>query len=388
MKKNQQLHTSVVFDIDSASVAVSLLSYQRGNTIPEHEIFTKRIILEQFNIEDFFAETLRAIDLLGMEAIQKSPSPVESIYVVVGAPWATSQKKIIHYERLHDFVLTSEIVEEALAKEDSDSLSRNLDFHNFENLQVFERVTTNIHVQGYPSLHPYEVKTKIKNFDVHRLVSVISSSSYQAITDTIERVFQREPIFVSNTLISWMTIQKYFPHLQDTFVLDIGGTNTQVYLIEQDHLKEIAVFPVGMSHILQELTERLAVGKQEARSLLKLYTQSALEPEYQQKISKVMKEVFTIWYKKLFEVTDQLSKKKLLPSTWTFIAPRDIESWLSFHLLQEDGLSTHIKTRSSVELINISSALNSISKEKGFGHIQDTEMVPIADVIGTYIFKD
>lgn len=388
MKQQQQFHTSVIFDIDSASVAASLVLYKRGVTFPEQELFTKRIILEQSNPEQFLAETLRSIEKLGTEALQKSPSPVESIYVVVGAPWSTSQKKVIHYERMHDFMLTPEIVNEALVKEDTDSLSRNLDFHTFENLDVFERVTTAIQVQGYSSLHPYETKTKIKYFDVHRLVSVISASTHKKITETIERVFQREPVLVSNTLVSWISIQKYFPHLQDTLVLDVGGTNTQLHLIEQDQLKEIAVFPLGMSHILQELSTRLSIGKHEARTLLKLFTQSTLDPEYQEKISHVMHDVFKLWYQKLFEVTDVLSKKKLLPATWTYIAPRDMESWLSFHLLKEDGLSTHIKARSSIQLINISSVLNSISKEQGFDHIQDTEMVPIVDVIGTYLFKD
>jgi len=382
MKKNAQLHTVAVFDVDSASVAVSVVSYNKQNAIPVKEIFSKRVIIDEKYLNDFFAHTLRTLDDLATQAIQQTHTTVCEVYLVVGAPWIASQKRVVHYERKQEFVLTSELVEEALAKEERESISRNLDFHKFEDLHFFERRTVDMLVNGYPTLHPFESKTKIKSFDIHNLVSVISGTTKDSFTHIIERIFGQEPIFISNAFVMLQTAQNFLPHIQSTTMLDIGGTNTQIYVLIDGHLQSMATFPIGMSTILNDLSERLSIGKQKARSLLRLYTQSSLDEAYRIAITKAMDETFYNWYQELFAVTDMLSREKLLPSTWSFVAPKDLEEWIAFHLLRSEGIHTHLKARSSLQLVNISQILDNQSREFFYDHITDTEMIPLVDVVG------
>ena len=159
-------------------------------------------------------------------------------------------------------------------------------------------------------------------------------------------------------------------------------------IIVNDRLTEIAVFPIGMTDILKKLSEILSIGKHEARSLLKLYTQSSFNFEYQQKISHAMNEVFSFWYAELFKTAQQLSEKKLLPDTWCIVAPNDIESWVSFHLLKQDSIKSYLKLRSPLSLIHMPQVLKGISREKKLGVLSDSEMIAIADVVGSLIVEN
>ena len=255
MKKNsKKVYTVAIFDIDSASVAATLLEYAPGVEIPQREIASKRVIIESTEIKHFYREVLIAIEKLGTAFLQETSEIIDDVYIIVGAPWAVSQKNIIRYERTHEFVLTPELVQSVQEKDTERQLSKNLDFHRFDGLRVFEQKSLDIFVHGYPSLHPYRIAHKIKDFEVHSLLSVISENSYQSFTEKIERTFSLKPTFVSNTLVSFLSVKKYLPHLQNTVFLDIGGTNTQVYVIVNDRLTEIAVFPIGMTDILKKLT--------------------------------------------------------------------------------------------------------------------------------------
>ena len=387
--KKEQLHTSIIFDIDSASVGVAVVGYKEGKTIPIREYYSARTELDtHLSFEDFFARTLRVFQEVANEALIHSPADIDSIYVAMGTPWVSSQKRTAHYKRKKPFVLNKELAEEIIKKEIKDPLSKNLDYHEHRDLRIFERRSIDIYVNGYPTLKPFDEKREVSDVDIHSLTSVISGTTKEAFVHTIQRVFHREPQCISNTFVLYQALRTFIPNENSAMILDLGGTNTQMYVVHDDHLQDIASFPVGREHLIEDLATRLAVGKGKARSLVRLYTQEMLDEEYQAQLSLVMDAVYRNWMRAWYELCDELSMKKLLPSTICLVAPADTVEWLRYHLLKSDELSEHIHTGKLPRVINLSHFLQVQAEELKATHLSDPEMVPVIDVVGSLIFDN
>jgi hypothetical protein len=182
-----------------------------------------------------------------------------------------------------------------------------------------------------------------------------------------------------------MALKTFIPDENDAMIIDMGGTNTQVFVVHDDHLTEIASFPVGREHVVDEVMKRAQVSNNKARSLISLFTSHSLDQEYQQQLSSFMSDAYHVWMKPWFELCDTLSAKKLLPSTLCITAPDDISSWLRYHILATDELMEHIHSSQKLQVIDISLFLGSLADDMNMEHLSDAEMIPLIDVVGSLI---
>ena len=385
---NKQLHNSVIFEIDSASVAGAVFEYGSDTALPHTEHFSVRKPLDTHKtFESFFAHTLKVFEQVANEVLMHT-SRIDSIYVSLGTPWMSSQKRVVHFKKDKAFKVTEQLVHDLIEKEISEPLTKNLDYRHHSELEIFERRTTDIYLNGYPTLNPYRNHPGVTDLAIHSLTSVISRTTKEAFTHVIERVFHREPKLISNTFVLYQSVRSFVTHEDNVTVVDLGGTNTQVCIIENDHLREIASFPVGEQHLVEQLAEQASVPVQKARSLLKLYTEQSLDPQYQEELSQLMKSVYRTWLASWYEVATKLSAKKLLPPTICLLASSTMSSWMRFHLLQTDELHEHFPLRKSPEIIELSVLLNMQSKEHNLDEVSDLELVPLVDIVGKLILNE
>lgn len=386
----KQQHISVVFDIDSASIGVAVVGYIPERRIPQCEYFSKRVQLDtSHSFENFFAKTLRTLETLGHEALRNTPRAIDDVYLGLSVPWVSSQKRIINYsEGGKEFTFTREHAQKIIAQELSEPLAKNLDYHDYDDLEIFERRTVDIYLNGYPSLYPFKGTTPVKDVQIHSVTSVISGTTKKSLVHAIERVFSREPVLISNTIVQYKALETFIPNEDSAMIIDMGGTNTQIFVVHDDHLTDIASFPVGREQVVQEVVQRANVSLEKARSLISLFTSRTLEEEYQKQLSSVMIEAYRVWMKPWFELCDTLSAKKLLPSTLCITAPDDISAWLRYHILQTDELMEHIHSSRAPQVIDISLFLQSLARDLKMEHLSDSEMIPLIDVVGSIIQED
>ena len=383
----EQQHISVLFDIDSASVAVVVVGYLPSKKLPTHEFFSRRIQLDTHaSFETFFARTIKTIELLGNEAARHTPEAIDSIYMSLSVPWMSSQKRKIQYSKKGEaFLFTKEHAQKLIDKELSEPLATNLDYHHYDDLNIFERKTVDIYLNGYSTLNPFATKTKVKDVELHSLTSVISKTTQDAFEHAVERVFHRKPTLLSNTLVQYKALTTFIPNENSAMIIDIGGTNTQVLVVHDDHLVEIASFPIGREHIVEEVMKQASVSKEKARSLIQLYTHNTLHAEYQQSLQKVMSLAYRVWMEPWFELCDVMSSKKLLPGTFCMTAPDDISDWLRYHILSTDELMEHTHTSRVPQIIDMSLFLQSLASDLQVEHLSDSEIIPLADVVGSMV---
>lgn len=383
----QQSHTSVIFDVDSASIGVAVVGYGPDKKLPQREYFSKRMQLDtNHSFEQFFAKTVKNLESLANEALRNSPHVIDDIYVSLSVPWVSSQKRKVNYtEGGKPFTFTEQLAQHIIDKELAEPLAKNLDYHHYDDVEIFERRTVDIYLNGYPSLYPFKGLTPVKDVQIHSVTSVISKTTKDAFIHTIERVFHREPVLISNTIVQYKALETFIPNENSAMIVDMGGTNTQILVVHDDHLVDIASFPVGREHIIEQVMSRAKVTREKARSMVQLFTKQTLEPEYQQQLSVIMNESYKVWMKPWFELCDKLSAKKLLPATLCVTAPDDINAWLRYHILQTDELIEHIHSSRMPQIIDISLFLQSLAGEMNMEHLSDPEMIPLIDVVGSII---
>lgn len=385
MAAKKQEHTSLLFELDSGSVAVSVSHFEQGVHHPVSESFSTRAMLDHTeSFEQFFAHALKKLDDIAHKAL-KHTSSVDSIYVSVSAPWMSSQKRVVQHTDKKGFIVTEKLLAKLIAKELDHPLSKNLDFHKHHHeLEIFERRTVDIYVNGYPTLNAVSPK-KVHDVAIHSLTSVMTQTTKRALEHVIERVFHRTPKLISNTFVLYHTLKTKVPDINNAMILDVGGTHTEVFVIRDDHLKDIARFPKGASQLKEDLANILDVQRIKAQSLMSLYTKEVLSDEYSREINAAMEHVYRSWLKSWYEVCDVLSAKKLLPSTICLITPPYLSSWLRFHILQSDEISEHLHVSDRINIIDLPQYLNLSLKEQANIKVQDQEILPFACVVSHLI---
>ena len=380
-QKTQQLHTAAIFEIDSASIGVSVIGYSLSEKFPEREYMSSRIELDtHLPFEMFFSPTIKVLTKLAHEAQQQSPA-IEHIYVSLSSPWVSSQKRVSHYKQEEAFVVTDKLISQVIEKELSESLSKNLDYHTDHNqLEIFERRTVDVYVNGYPTHSPVS-KKKVTTLDIYSITSVLSTTTKDAFIHALQRVFHQDPILISNTFVLYESTKRFLPHENSISIIDVGGTNTEMFVVHDDHLKQIARFPVGKNHILEYVSSELSISIEKAQHIVSLYMQKSIDPQYKKQLTELMSKAYKIWLREWYTICDRLSQEKLLPSTICLVASKEMSAWLRFHILATDELKEHLHTQRAVQVIEFPYYLRLKADEEKKLHISDSEMLPVIDLV-------
>lgn len=384
--KNNQSKKVAIFDIDSGSIAGSCVAYQEGNTIPEKVYWTKRVVLDDHrSFDTFFSQSVKTLTSLGNELITKSMVSIDAVVLVCSVPWMSSQKRTVHYSRKKAFRFDVSMFNMLIKKELDESLSKNIDYAMFEDLNVVERKTLDVQLNGYSAQHPFSYTKPIHDVAITSLIGVMSNVTHEAFVHAIERVFHRKPHIISNTSVLYHAITQLLPNQNEALVLDVGGTNTQVLVIRDDSLETIASFPKGEQHIIEHLSETLDISIPKAQSIIALYTQQRLDDQYAQRISETIEAAFDIWLKGYYQLCEKISRRSLLPSGMILSCSDTLSSFLRFSLLEQEELMTMIHTRSKPYLVDMERLLASHAQQTTLDIIEDPALIPSLHIIGTLI---
>ncbi len=365
MGKQEEKKSYILFDIDSDSIGVVV--FEKIFVIKGHkkesfyrEIFSqrKKIINSSFiDFKVFFIKTKQVFDELALLAYSHthSLSGIDNIYLNISAPWVTNQKRVLHFEKQKSFIYNNSIVEEVLEKQKEKTSHHTRDYHAYNNLDFVDHHILSLSANGYP------VKNlsgkKIKDLDIHTLVSFISPESRDMFYDVIERHFHRKPKIVSNIFMEYFALQKLFPKEKNILALDVSAEITEVFLIQKGILICLATIPVGSNTIKRSLAEGLNLSFEKASSLLSLYSEKKMEEKFELKINKVMQKSFLSWFKEVYATFSEISKEHHIPHTLSLVANADIQQWLQEWLLKSDEVEELFGFGKKLELLDSRFAL-------------------------------
>jgi hypothetical protein len=343
----------IIFDIDSTSIAGGLFRYtytEKKELIETKSLYSLRKNItsgNEYPFDQFFNKTLSTLKAVAEEVYLQSLIPLDDIYCNVGTPWVNAYKKNISYKKDKPFLISSELIHEILEKELKNSTRKN-SFHKDHDIELINRETLAIYGNGYKLRNVRN--QSLSEITLQSLSSVMSQSTKESFSHIIEKVFHRLPHYLSNTATSYQYTQKSFPHINDTFIVDVSGEVTEVLVIQNDVLEHIGSIPVGEYGIIRSLRDILNIPFAKAKSILVLHHENNLDTEYSQSIDDALHTSFRVWFKEFFNLCDTYAKKGLLPRNIILRSHNDVYNWFEYMILEQDILSEHMHATGPIQL--------------------------------------
>lgn len=385
MKKEKQHY--VIFDIDSSSIGTLVFEISHGKKYKCKEVFTARedILREQeVDFDKFFNKTIDVFKSLAEKAHKYSGNNITGVFLNVSAPWVSSQKRIIHFEKDDEFIFTKMIEDSIIEKELIKSFHYTNDFRNQKNLSLIERRTLDISANGYPTKNPYG--KKVKDVDIHSLISVMSNETKNAFTYVIERAFHVKPEYFSNMFMNYKSITSLFKQEDDVLSIDISGEVTEIGVIIKDKLKKIGSIPAGINHIIRSLSKLLNISYLKAESILIMYQNDELDSKYKQSIDYAMKKSFLSWFRQFYEFLEEASREYIIPSTIHLLSQEYAYAWLSEWILKTEELREHITSQKNISILDTKMMWCKMNNVE-FEHIKDDNLALCLGFVKNFILS-
>lgn len=383
MEKENRQHY-IIFDIDSSSIGTLVFEKSLDEKTKKdvyHEVFTLRKNIatgQNVDFEIFFSRTLKVFEYVAERAHKYSGNSIAQVYINIAAPWSSSQKRVIHYEREREFNFTKELADSIIEKELEESLHHTHDFKDHKGLALIERRTVDTFANGYPTKKPFG--KKLKDVDIHSLVSVMSEKTKDALSHVIERNFHIEPVYFSNVFMTYQSLINLFPQENNITCIDVSGEVSEISIIVSDHLKRIGTIPVGEHHIVRKLSQLLKIPYTKAESIIKMYQSNTLEEKYKKDIESAMKESFLYWFKHFYDFLGEVSKEYLIPDTLCLLSPEYIHNWLSEWILKTEELGEHMHAQKNISILDLKMLWRTAQK-KELQNITDDNLALCLDFV-------
>lgn len=104
--------------------------------------------------------------------------------------------------------------------------------------------------------------------------------------------------------------------LENSILIDIGGNDTQIFLIRNSKLEEIGDFGIGGKLFSHDLSEALGRTEREGRELKERYARGELSIQVKTRVEEILDKTKINWYKNLKEVIENLKPSGFFPSNF------------------------------------------------------------------------
>jgi len=374
-KKITKTEHIIIFDIDSSSIGGGLFRFAynaNGDVVETAELYSLRKKItkgNEYSFEKFFNQTLKTFNDVADAVHLQSLITIDAIYCNVGIPWMSAQKRTTEYRKKNKFILTQELIDELTEKERTTSFKKNSNYTHHD-VELIDRHVLSVYGNGYRLRRP--IGTEMSDAKIHTLTSVMSIATKKAFSRIIEKIFHREVMYLSNTFISYKTLRTQSPDINDAIILDISSEVTEIVVMRDDGMQHLGSIPVGVHGIVRHLRDEMNISYEKAYTLVQLHHKESLDTEYTEKIAKLLRSAFLVWFKAFFNICDEYSKNGSLPSMLIMRSDKNISTWLEFMILQEETLQEHMHTTNPVTLRHMESIIPAVNESS------DSELAIIA----------
>jgi hypothetical protein len=303
--KKKNYTTVALFDVGSHSIGGAHL------LIPRNEKNISGGIVSSFSryetaysditdIKMYLKKVLDAVKKVA-HTIQSSDIHVpEAVYVLLRAPWVSSETKTILYTKATPFSCTNKLIEELVEKEIEEIASSD------NGSYIIEKQISSLMLNGYVVENPYNKKTKelTITFTVTRGSKII----IDYIKSGIESSYSKATIYFNSIASAVHNVsEKYIYPFDDLFLVIAGEQLTEVGLIKNRVFYQYESFFPGIGLLYTSIAEEKQISIGEAYSVLEAFRLSKLSEKEQDDIRKIVLEYKEKWQKAF---RDTISKKE------------------------------------------------------------------------------
>ena len=302
--KKKQYTTVALFDIGSHSIGGAHL------LIPKNEKKEKGVISSFSRYESIYSDASdvkmyleKVLDSVGKIAHSIQSSDIhtaETVYVLLRAPWVSSETKMITYKNKAPFLCTKKLVEGLVEKEIEAITHSNNEFY------IIEKKISYLMLNGYRIENPYNKKTTelTITFTLTRGSKIIVDH----IKNGIQSSYAASTIYFNSIASSVHTVlEKYIHPFEDLFLIIAGEQLTEVGLIKNRVFYQYESFFPGIGLLYMSIAEKKQISIGEAYSTLEAFRLSKLSELEESDIKKIVLEYKEKWQKAF---RDTISKKE------------------------------------------------------------------------------
>lgn len=302
--------TVLVLDIGSGSVGGAIVQMDKVRKSKTKILFSTRadMVYQQQGDRDHAHDSMiRALERVVSALGEVSIGRVDKITCFLAAPWHVSQSRTSTMERKVSFTFSKRFVSAIIDRETlafQDAMHDTYQRHG-DTVRVFEKRLTDVTLDGVSSIAPFGRKTL--SVALSLFVAGAPEHLLHRIEYTVNHSFRAPVIF--NTFMSgaYMAVRSTLPAYEDFFIVNVGGSMTDIGTSKKNILHTTASLPLGMHAIVRSVAEKSGVTLHEAESLISLTHKKVLTKKYIEHILRIMKDASTTWsrgFKKYFPRSD------------------------------------------------------------------------------------
>lgn len=290
--KKKNYTTVALFDIGSHSIG-------GAHILVPHNKEKKEIVVTSFSryetnysdISDIKMYLKKALDSVEKIAHTIQSSDIhtpEAVYVLLRAPWVSSQTKIITYSKTTPFICTQSLVEELVDKE-IEKIG-----HTDTSSYIIEKQISSVMLNGYVVEQPYNRKTKV--LTITFTATLGSSIILDYIKKSITQSYAHIPIhFNSIASAVYNLSQQYIHPFENLFLIIAGEQLTEVGLIKNKIFYQYESFSPGIGMLYMMIAEKKQISIEQAYSTLEAFRLSKLAKSEEEVLRKIISEYKDRW---------------------------------------------------------------------------------------------
>ncbi len=302
--------TVLVLDIGSGSVGGAIVQMDKARKGKTKILFSTRadmIYQQQSDREHAHDSMIRALERVVSALGEMSVGRVDKIVCFLAAPWHVSQSRTSTMERKSSFTFSKRFASAIIDREVlafQDAMHDTYHQHG-DTVRVFEKRLMDVTLDGVSSIAPFGNKSM--SVVLSLFIAGAPEHLLHRIEYTVNRSFRAPVTFNTFTSATYMIIRSTLPTYEDFFVVNIGGSMTDIGTSKKSILHTTATFPMGIHTIIRSVAEKSGVTLHEAESLISLTHKKVLTKKYTEYVLRVMKNTGIVWsrsFKKYFSQSD------------------------------------------------------------------------------------
>jgi cell division ATPase FtsA len=318
----------VTIEVGSGSVFIAITESERGKphgTVvwSTREIAPLKITRgSEESVKQLMSSLMNAVLRIEQEGLRalsayKSSARIDTIHVLIGAPWSFTVSKVIKYTQDEAFTVTHDLIESltAAAEKKMDEDRVESDITKEHGLTILERHTANTYLNHYHTKKP--IGKTAHALTLTQMSTIADSYVVHTVTDLTERVLPRKTTKTTTSIVAFNTVvNKIFPDTTEYCLVDVSYEATEVAIVRGGTVRYCTHTPFGINTIARGLSEQLTIPHAEAYSLLREPYYTTAMQEFSEKQKSVVGAVLAGYQEevtKLFQETgDNLAIPKIV----------------------------------------------------------------------------
>ncbi|KKU70421.1 MAG: Cell division protein FtsA [Parcubacteria group bacterium GW2011_GWA2_47_21] len=313
----------IIFDVGSGSVGAAV-AVINGLKKPAVLYSTREILPVRTEINaDKLLSSKRSALKSAMEKIIKTGLPLFSknnlnisrvpVFVTFSAPWYLSRPVAIKINKPKPFIINADLISSIIKTAKEDLLGEIKQKKGTAPVvSIIEEKIVQVRLAGYKTDNFFMRQTN--DFSAVLFITAIPTSVAKECKRLLGPISHPESFHLHSFGLSYYSVVKdLFPQSSDYILMDVTGEATDLALVEDGALTETLSFPYGRNTLIREISARLKISPEVARSLLQIHYQGKIEQKSSLKFEESVAAAGDKWQTVWRESLDALSDKAILP---------------------------------------------------------------------------